>query len=250
MTSKHGQISFPGTTALEVCLEKRFGPFCLEVDFELAEVGITVVFGPSGAGKTTFLNLLAGLERPDRGFIRYRDRVFYDSSLGLIIPPEKRNLSYVFQQPRLFSHFSVATNLLFSARFCGRKVAKDSFDRVVDILGLRPLLSRQPHTLSGGESQRVAIGRALLSRSLQSLPLMLMDEPLSSLDRSRKTELLDYVVRIPGQFGVPIIYVTHSEDELLFLADQVLNINSGRSTLLSGTDFEKVIIPLSLGKAG
>jgi molybdate transport system ATP-binding protein len=218
---------------LAVNVVKSFGVFALEASFELAGPGVTVVFGPSGAGKTTLLSLLAGLGRPDSGFIRYQGRTLFDSAKGVCLAPEKRSFGYVFQEPRLFSHFSVTNNLLFATRFGGRVFDRDCFERVVDLLGLGSLLSRRPRTLSGGESQRVAIGRALLAQG----DLLLMDEPLSSLDRERKNELLSYIIQIPARFGSPIIYVTHAEDELLFLADRVLEVKDGHCVLRDKADF-------------
>jgi molybdate transport system ATP-binding protein len=212
---------------VEIRAEKTFGAFTLSVDLALSGSGVTVIFGPSGAGKTTLLNLLAGLVQPDRGLIRFRGRVFFDSERGRRLPPEKRRLSYVFQQPRLFSHFSVLGNLLFAASFCGRRPAPGAFEKTTALLGLEKLLDRRPNTLSGGESQRVALGRALLASS----EMLLMDEPLSSLDRARKDELVDLVARIPKEFGVPVLYVTHAEDELLALADEVLEMRDGRGRL-------------------
>jgi molybdate transport system ATP-binding protein len=212
---------------------KRFGSFSLKADFELSEPGVTVVFGPSGAGKTTLLSLLAGLGRPDWGHISQGDRVLFDSEKKVFCPPEKRHLGYVFQEARLFSHFSVLNNLLFAIRFGGRPFDQKAFGRVVDLLGLGALLSRRPRTLSGGEGQRVAIGRALLAQG----HLLLMDEPLSSLDRERKTELMAYVAQIPIQFGTPIIYVTHAEDELLYLANRVIEVTDGECVLREKREF-------------
>jgi molybdate transport system ATP-binding protein len=224
-----------------VDMGKSYGGFHFKAAFTLAEPGITVVFGPSGAGKTTLLNLLAGLSQPDWGFIRYQERTFFDAAKKLFVPPEKRRLSCVFQESRLFSHFSVRNNLLFPARFGGRPLEPGSFDRVVELLGLEGLLDRRTITLSGGEAQRVAIGRALLAKG----QLLLMDEPLSSLDRERKTELLGYIAAIPQRFGTPTLYVTHAEDELERLADRVLTIEGGQCHLLSRHEFFNSQLPLA-----
>jgi molybdate transport system ATP-binding protein len=218
---------------LEVSLSKKYGDFSLAADFSLSEPGITVVFGPSGAGKTTLLLLLAGLARPDWGRVRYRGRILYDSAKSLFTPPEKRNFSCVFQQARLFSHFSVKGNLLFASRFGGRPVIPGSFERIVELLGLQDLLGRRTQTLSGGEAQRVAIGRALLAQG----DLLLMDEPLASLDRARKNELLGHVAQIPERFGIPVVYVTHAEDELKLLANRVLTVVRGQCALKSPAEF-------------
>jgi molybdate transport system ATP-binding protein len=219
---------------LEVDLEKSYGDFRLKATFALAGPGVTVVFWPSGAGKTTLLSLLAGLAKPDRGFIRHQGRTLYDSAKKIFVAPEKRNFSYVFQRALLFTHFSVKTNLLFAAKFGGRPLEPGAFARAVGLLGLEELLSRQPRSLSGGEAQRVAIGRALLAQG----DLLIMDEPLSSLDRERKDELLAYIVQIPERFGAPIVYVTHAEDELRLLADRVLTVERGQCQLKTRAEFE------------
>ena len=210
---------------LDVCVKKRFGDFAMDLDFSLQGTGIVVLFGRSGAGKTTLVNMIAGLVTPDEGRIACGGRVFFDSARRIVLPPEKRGLGCIFQQHRLFSHMSVENNLLFAPRFCNRPYDPDFFERVVELLGIGHLLPRRPNTLSGGESQRVAIGRALLSRA----SFLLMDEPLSSLDNERKEDLMGYVASIPGGFGVPILYVTHSTDELSRLADGVLEIEGGRA---------------------
>lgn len=215
---------------LTVDVSKRLGDFSLDVAFTLADVGITVVFGKSGAGKTTVLNLLAGLARPDAGAIRLGGNLLFHAGDRVFVKPEKRGISCVFQQPRLFSHLSVKNNLLFGPRFCGRPYSREHFDGVVDLLGIGHLLRRRPNTLSGGESQRVAIGRALLASS----SLLLMDEPLASLDKNRKDELIPYISAIPKRFGVPIVYVTHSLDELRALADNVLLMRDGRGEFIRG----------------
>jgi molybdate transport system ATP-binding protein len=210
--------------ALEVDVDKSFEAFSLSLGFTVPESGITVLFGPSGAGKTTLLNLVAGLERPDRGLIRHHGRTLYDSSEGACLPPEKRRLGYVFQRPLLFSHLSVASNLMVAPRFASRKGRLPDYEAVVELLGLGRLLGRRPNTLSGGERQRVAIGRALMADP----KLLLMDEPLSSLDQARKDELVEHIGRIPERFGITILYVTHDSAEAEALADSFLPIEGGR----------------------
>jgi molybdate transport system ATP-binding protein len=209
---------------LDIRVEKRFGEFCLTADISLERSGITVLFGKSGAGKTTLVNMIAGLVRPDRGVISCGGRCFFDSSRNFSFPPERRGLGYVFQQHRLFAHMSVLNNLVFGPKFCGRPFDRERFRKVVEILGIEHLLSRRPNSLSGGESQRVAIGRAILACT----SILLMDEPLSSIDRERKEELLGYIASIPKNFGIPVIYVTHSHRELSLLADRVVEISEGR----------------------
>jgi molybdate transport system ATP-binding protein len=212
------------TAALSVKVVKSYPSFQLSLDFAVPEAGITVVFGPSGAGKTTLLNLVAGLERPDSGLIRYRGRTLLDTARGLCLAPERRGLGYVFQKPLLFSHLSVASNLRFAPHFCGRRGRLGDYDRVVALLGLEGLLARSPHTLSGGERQRVAIGRALMADPA----LLLMDEPLSSLDQARKHELIGHIGQIPREFSLNVLYVTHDLAEAEALADNVLPLRGGR----------------------
>ncbi|MDR2826218.1 MAG: ATP-binding cassette domain-containing protein [Deltaproteobacteria bacterium] len=212
---------------LQVVVKKCLGTFCLDMDFSITGLGLTVIFGKSGAGKSTLLNLLAGLIHPDDGLISCAGRIFFDSAGRVALPPEKRAVGYVFQQPRLFSHLSVQGNLLFAPRFGGRPPVEDLFQQVTELLGLADLLERRTQTLSGGESQRVSIGRALLA----SPTLLLMDEPLSSLDHKRKKELMHYIAVIPERFQIPVLYVTHSLEELQLLADRVLLVRDGRGQL-------------------
>lgn len=215
---------------LDFTVRKRLGDFALDLAFSIERADITVIFGKSGAGKTTVLNLLAGLLKPDAGTIQLGGRTLFDARSRVFLKPEKRGLGYVFQQPRLFSHLSVKNNLLFSSRFCRRAAPPKLFERVVDLLGIGHLLERRPNTLSGGEAQRVAIGRALLASS----SLLLMDEPLSSLDQNRKDELIGYIAKIPEEFQLPIIYVTHSLAELSALADNTLVMRDGGAKLYRG----------------
>jgi molybdate transport system ATP-binding protein len=215
---------FGGVKLLIVKAAKKFGDFSAEVDVSIDERGITALSGPSGAGKTTLVNMIAGLVAPDSGFISCGGKVFFDSSARISLPPERRGLGYVFQQHRLFPHMSVRSNLLFAPKFCGRPQLRERFGRVADALGIWRLMERKPDSLSGGESQRAAIGRAILACS----SMLLMDEPLSSLDDERKEELMGYIKEIPEKFGIPVIYVTHSKDELSRLADRVITMSGGR----------------------
>ena len=209
---------------LQVSIQKQLEAFALQVSFVLASHGITVLWGASGSGKTTLLQCLAGLLRPDAGRIACREAVWFDAERGVCLAPERRRLGYVFQDVRLFPHLSVRSNMLFGRRFRGPSGV--SFEDVVALLGLGRLLHRTPSDLSGGEKQRVAVGRALLACP----ELLLMDEPLTGLDRGKREEIMAYIKAIPERFGVPILYVTHSDAERRFLADRVLNIEDGKLT--------------------
>lgn len=209
---------------LQVSIQKQLEAFALQVSFVLASHGITVLWGASGSGKTTLLQCLAGLLRPDAGRIACREAVWFDAERGVCLAPERRRLGYVFQDVRLFPHLSVRSNMLFGRRFRGPSGV--SFEDVVGLLGLGRLLHRTPSDLSGGEKQRVAVERALLACP----ELLLMDEPLTGLDRGKREEIMAYVKAIPERFGVPVLYVTHSDAERRFLADRVLNIEDGKLT--------------------
>lgn len=215
---------FRSIRVLQVSIQKQLEAFALQVSFVLASHGITVLWGASGSGKTTLLQCLAGLLRPDAGRIACREAVWFDAERGVCLAPERRRLGYVFQDVRLFPHLSVRSNMLFGRRFRGPSGV--SFEDVVALLGLGRLLHRTPSDLSGGEKQRVAVGRALLACP----ELLLMDEPLTGLDRGKREEIMAYVKAIPERFGVPILYVTHSDAERRFLADCVLNIEDGKLT--------------------
>jgi molybdate transport system ATP-binding protein len=210
--------------SISVELRHRFPSISLDIAFELPSPGVTVLFGPSGSGKSTVINAAAGLLRPDSCRITVDGRAFADTRAGIWLPPERRRAGLVFQDSRLFPHMSVATNL----RFGMRRVAPGaiSFDDVVDLLGIAALLDRRPHTLSGGERQRVAIGRALLAQP----HLLLMDEPLASLDAARKAEILPYLTRLKTSLKLPVLYVTHALDEIVRLADSLVVIEAGHVT--------------------
>jgi molybdate transport system ATP-binding protein len=185
---------------------------------------VTAIFGPSGAGKTTLLNLVAGLERPDEGEIRIDDDIVYSSSEGIDLPPERRRLGYVFQEDLLFPHLSIAQNLRFGLDRLPQNQRRFDLDRVVDLLELGGMLERMPGRLSGGERQRVALGRAILS----SPRLLLMDEPLASLDQSLKDRIIPYLRHIRSDLNIPILYVSHSVAEILELTGQVIVLKQGR----------------------
>lgn len=214
---------------ISINLKKQLG--CLDLDFGFSSPvrGITVLHGPSGAGKTSILNMLAGLLRPDSGFFQLGERTLFDADARIDLPPKKRRIGYIFQEKRLFPFLSVKRNLLFGSP--GRKTRrKPDFDATVELLGISHLLKRECHSLSGGEGQRVAIGRALFSEP----DLLLMDEPLSSLDDERKNELLPYIESLPSHFAIPVILVTHSPAEIERLADHVIFIRDGKSMPLPG----------------
>jgi len=209
---------------LDVNITKTQGSFTLHASFVVQETGVTALFGSSGAGKTSIINMVAGLIRPHQGHIIFDDQVLFDSNRGIHVPPEKRRFGYIFQDGRLFPHLSVASNLKYGMKLVATRNRYVSFDQVVEVLGIKHLLTRSPATLSGGEKQRVAIGRALLA----SARLLLMDEPLASLDGPRKSELLPFIARLPQEFSIPILYVTHAVDEIVRLADTMAVVDEGR----------------------
>lgn len=211
-------------SGIDIAIAHHYPGFLLDVKATLPERGITAIFGRSGSGKTTLINAFAGALKPQRGRISVGDTVFVDTALGIYLPPHRRRIGYVFQEARLFPHMSVRSNLLYgSKRAAGEH--RIGFDDVVALLGIAPLLERRPQRLSGGEKQRVAIGRALLSQPL----LMLMDEPLASLDAARKAELLPYIEQLRAHYQIPILYVSHSLDEVIQLADHLLLIDQGQT---------------------
>jgi len=211
---------------LEVTLRHRFGAagFALDAGFTAAGVGVTALFGPSGCGKSTILAAVAGLLRPQQGRIRLDEAVLLDTAGSVFVPPERRRCAMVFQDARLFPHLSVATNLRYGLRRAPDAAQGPGFEEVVALLGLAPLLTRRPGRLSGGERQRVALGRALLARPR----LLLMDEPLASLDAARRAEVLPFLARLRDAAGIPILYVTHALDEVDTLADRLVLIEAGR----------------------
>lgn len=184
------------------------------------DAGLTVLFGPSGVGKTSVLNMVAGLLRPERGHVRIGGETLFDAAAGIDVPPERRRVGYVFQDSRLFPHRRVRDNLLYGHRLAPPEARWMAFDDAVDLLDIRPLLDRWPRSLSGGETRRVAIGRALLSGPRA----LLMDEPLAFLDRARREEVLAVIERIRDELKLPILYVTHDEREVERLANQVIAI--------------------------
>jgi len=208
---------------LKVDLQWRIGALDLDAKFE-TDARVTALFGRSGSGKTSIVNMLAGLQRPDRGRIEIDGQVLFDSERGVNVPPERRRIGYVFQEARLFPHLSVRRNLLYGHDLVAPSERYADFDQIVQLLGLRDLLARRPGDLSGGEKQRTAIGRALLA----SPRALLLDEPLASLDPHRRSEILKYVELMRDAVKIPIIYVSHAVEEVIRLADTVVLMSSGK----------------------
>jgi molybdate transport system ATP-binding protein len=208
---------------LKVQVQRKQGAFIVDAAFSVQEKGITALFGPSGAGKTSIINMIAGLVRPDTGNIELNGRCLFDSDMGINLAPEMRRVGYIFQDGRLFPHLSVRGNLTYGMRFVPGSGRYVTFEQVVELLGIESLLNRRPAKLSGGEKQRVAIGRALLC----SPALFLMDEPLASLDDMRKSEVLPFIIRLCHEFSTPVLYVSHSLDEIYRLADQIVILDHG-----------------------
>jgi molybdate transport system ATP-binding protein len=208
---------------ISVDITHQLGSFTLAIKFETNTRGVTAIFGRSGAGKTTIVNVLAGLVKPQSGRIEIDGNVLLDTTNQINIPPEKRRLGYVFQESRLFPHYSVQRNLTYGMRRTPEAERCVDFDDVISVLGIEALLDRKPRSLSGGERQRVALGRALLT----SPKMLLMDEPLASLDTARKQEILPFIERLRDHFDIPIVYVSHDMDEIIRLADTLVLIDDG-----------------------
>ena len=221
-------------TVLAVDVEKRLGSFKIAARFEAA-ASVTALFGPSGAGKTTIVNMIAGLLTPDRGSISFDGTLLFDSATGINVPPHRRGIGYVFQEGRLFPHLSVRQNLDYGRRMSGHPQDADQFHRIITLLDISGLLDRRPRLLSGGERQRVAVGRALLMRPR----LLLFDEPLASLDTGHKREILPYLVRLRDDSGVPMVYVSHTAAELRRIATKVVLVDAGRVVATGGLEFLK-----------
>lgn len=216
---------------LSVDVEKRLGDFTLAARFS-TRLGATALFGPSGAGKTTIVNMIAGLMAPERGRIALHDTVLFDAARKVNVPAHRRNIGYVFQEGRLFPHLSVGQNLAYGRWM--RRLPRDINEqqRIIALLDLAAFLTRRPGRLSGGERQRVAIGRALLMRPR----LLLLDEPLASLDGARKAEILPYLERLRDEVGVPMVYVSHQANEVRRIASSVVRVEAGRVTAVGGPE--------------
>jgi len=198
--------------------------FRLEVDLALPGQGVTALFGHSGSGKTTVLRALAGLERTPGAYIALGNEVWQDEARGLFVPTHRRGIGYVFQEASLFAHLDVRANLEFGQKRLKASERRFALDPVAELLGIARLLDQQPGTLSGGERQRVAIARTLLA----SPRLLLMDEPLAALDMKRKLEILPYLERMHDELALPVVYVSHSADEVARLADYLVVLEEGR----------------------
>lgn len=210
--------------SIQAKFKSQFGNFALEVDFEIPSPGVTAIFGRSGSGKTTFLRCVAGLERPTHGRLWVDGEVWQDDAAGVFMPSHRRAVGYVFQEVSLFSHLNVLENLKFGFDRVPADRRTVQFGHVVDLLGLGPFLNRGSSGLSGGERQRVGIGRAILS----SPRLLLLDEPLSSLDAQSRNEILPYLESLRHDLRIPILYVTHAVEEVRRLADHVVAFEGGR----------------------
>lgn len=216
---------------LALDVEKLLGDFSISARFTSAG-GVTALFGPSGAGKTTLANMIAGLIAPDRGRIELDGSALFDSSAGIDVPVHRRRIGYVFQEGRLFPHLSVAANIDYGRRMHGLVCDPVETERIVDLLNIGNLLDRRPGKLSGGERQRVAVGRALLMRPR----LLVLDEPLASLDETRKREILPYLEKLRDDARVPMVYVSHNGGELARLATSVVLIEAGRVAAVGGAE--------------
>ncbi len=217
----------------------------LDVDLDLPGQGVTAIVGPSGAGKTTMLRAVAGLEHATHGQVIVKGEVWQDDAASIFLPAHLRSVGFVFQEASLFPHLTVQRNVEFGLRRVNTDEQKISLGNAIELLGIRSLLSRLPSTLSGGERQRVAIARALATNP----SLLLMDEPLASLDTQRKAEILPYLDQLHREFSIPILYVTHAMDEVAGLADQVVLLEEGR-VRASGPVFDmlsRVDLPLAQG---
>ena len=230
---------------IDVRLQLKYSNFALEVDLHLPGRGVTALYGQSGSGKTTCLRCIAGLERAHDGFVQVNDEVWQDSRSGLFVPPHKRALGYVFQEASLFAHLSVRANLEFGLKRIPRQQRRVDMAQATELLGIGHLLERNPLHLSGGERQRIGIARALLT----SPRLLLMDEPLAALDSQRKGEILPYLERLHDELDIPVLYVSHAQDEVARLADHIVLLSAGRALASGpiGETLARLDLPLARG---
>ena len=216
---------------LAVHAEKQLGEFAVNISFT-SDTAATALFGPSGAGKTSVINMIAGLLKPERGRIVLGDDVLFDSATGINVPAWRRRIGYVFQEGRLFPHFSVRRNLDYGRWVSGHASDPRQLSNVIDLLNIGHLLDRRTGKLSGGERQRVAVGRALLMQPR----LLLLDEPLASLDAARKHDILPYLERLRDEARVPLIYVSHNAAEIKRIASRVVRLDSGKVVETGGIE--------------
>jgi molybdate transport system ATP-binding protein len=230
---------------IQVRLQVAYPAFTVDVDLLLPGRGVTALYGHSGSGKTTCLRCIAGLEKPRQGFIRINDEVWQDSSKGLFLAPHKRALGYVFQEASLFPHLSVRGNLEFGLRRIPANQRHVDLQHAAALLGIEHLLERRPDNLSGGERQRVGIARALLT----SPRLLLLDEPLAALDAKRKSEILPYLERLHDELDIPMLYVSHSQDEVARLADHLVLLSDGKALASGpiGETLARLDLPMAMG---
>ena len=230
---------------IDVRLQLKYSGFELDVDLHLPGRGVTALYGHSGSGKTTCLRCIAGLERAEEGFIQINDEVWQDSRKGLFVPPHKRALGYVFQEASLFPHLAVRANLEFGLKRIPREQRRVDMAQATELLGIGHLLDRQPQHLSGGERQRIGIARALLT----SPKLLLMDEPLAALDSQRKSEILPYLERLHDELDIPVLYVSHAQDEVARLADHIVLLSDGKALASGpiGETLARLDLPMARG---
>lgn len=233
------------TPSIDVQLNVDFPNFSLGVDLSLPGRGVTALYGHSGSGKTTCLRCIAGLEKPKDAFIRINGEVWQDSANGIFLAPHKRSLGYVFQEASLFAHLTVRGNLEFGLKRIAASERRVKLDQAAALLGIDHLLARQPDTLSGGERQRVGIARALLT----SPRLLLLDEPLAALDARRKNDILPYLERLHDELDIPMLYVSHSQDEVARLADHLVLVSDGKALASGpiGETLARLDLPLAMG---
>ncbi|WP_282396136.1 molybdenum ABC transporter ATP-binding protein [Pseudomonas sp. PS01298] len=230
---------------IDVRLNVKYAGFALDVDLHLPGRGVTALYGHSGSGKTTCLRCIAGLERAEEDFVQINDEVWQDSRTGLFVPPHKRALGYVFQEASLFAHLSVRANLEFGLKRIPRAQRRVDMAQASELLGISHLLDRHPQHLSGGERQRIGIARALLT----SPSLLLMDEPLAALDSKRKGEILPYLERLHDELDIPVLYVSHAQDEVARLADHIVLLSDGKALASGpiGETLARLDLPMALG---
>ncbi|RON54377.1 molybdenum ABC transporter ATP-binding protein [Pseudomonas frederiksbergensis] len=230
---------------IQMRLKLKYSGFALDVDLQLPGRGVTALYGHSGSGKTTCLRCIAGLEKAEDGFIQINDEVWQDSRQKIFVPPHKRALGYVFQEASLFPHLSVLANLEFGLKRIPKQQRRVDMAHATELLGIGHLLDRHPQHLSGGERQRIGIARALLT----SPKLLLMDEPLAALDSQRKNEILPYLQRLHDELDIPVLYVSHSQDEVARLADHIVLLSDGKALASGpiGETLARLDLPLAQG---